>query len=123
MKFFHRKTIGDIVAMGKNTFLSMGGIPLDGRVNCVISNTMPPIEGVEQFRSFEEIIKKYKEFWIIGGAQLYNHALESGFVEYALITHLHHSYGADTFLRKFALEKFSSKVLFEGDGYSVIEYL
>jgi dihydrofolate reductase len=115
--------MGSVVVMGRNTFLSIGGIPLDGRINCVISGRGVLATGVEKFTSLEEVMKKYDDFWIIGGAELYNCALERELVDYALITRIRQGYGADTFFSKSALERFSSRVLYENSEYSIVEYL
>ncbi|MDR2723764.1 MAG: dihydrofolate reductase, partial [Holosporaceae bacterium] len=93
-RFFHKKTINSVVVMGKNTFFALGS-PLKGRENCIISRTMESVLGVCIFRSFGEIISKCNDFWIIGGAELYNYALKNNMVHYALITQVNEDYKAD----------------------------
>ncbi|MDR1982588.1 MAG: dihydrofolate reductase [Holosporaceae bacterium] len=124
MDFFRQKTENSVVVMGKNTFFSIPNRPLKNRTNCVISTTLTPIDGVRIFKSFEDFMAEYNDdFWIIGGAHLYNHALEANLVNYALITQTHRDYHTDKFINASYLERFSKKIIFCGNEYSIIEYL
>ena len=86
---FKRITMGHVVVMGRTTFASIGR-PLPGRVNIVLSSQPPP-DNRNQFWNFSEtaifwaksredalfladiisLSKEKKEFFVIGGQQLY----------------------------------------------------
>ena len=123
LAFFRQQTLGGIVIMGRGTWLSIPGHFLDGRTNCVISHTLDFAENVEIFRSLEAALEKYENAWIIGGAQLYNYALQNGFVDRALITHVKKDYNADKFISKKYFDSFRKNVIFSSDKYDVIECL
>ncbi|UQT02724.1 dihydrofolate reductase [Serratia phage vB_SmaM-Sureiya] len=42
MQWFRKQTLGKIIVMGRSTFESIGGKPLPGRINIVISRTLDP---------------------------------------------------------------------------------
>jgi dihydrofolate reductase len=120
--------------MGKNTFLETEEMPLKERMHCVISSELSLKHNggdlsakfqpnVQIFRTLPEVCAKHGDFWLIGGAKLYNYALEKNLVDYALITQVHQRHNADTFLTYFHLEKFSRKILEKNDRYSVSEFL
>jgi dihydrofolate reductase len=119
--------------MGKNTFLETEEMPLKGRINCVISSELSLKHNngdfiakfqpnVQIFETIQDVCAKYNDFWLIGGAKLYNYALKENLVNYALITQAHQRYNADSFLNYFYLEKFSKKILERNWHYSVSEY-
>jgi dihydrofolate reductase len=122
LRFFREKTVGSVTVMGRKTFFSIPNRPLKDRVNCVVSKTFEPTSGVRIFRSLEDVTAEYEDFWIIGGAALYNYALEKNMIDYALITRLHENRGADKFISGLYPEKFTSKTLFQGERYSIVEY-
>jgi dihydrofolate reductase len=86
---FKRITMGHVIVMGRNTYLSIGR-PLPGRVNVVLSSK-PPADSRNQFWSLGEtsllwatsredalflsdvvsMAMDKKEFFVIGGQQLY----------------------------------------------------
>ncbi|MBQ3564707.1 MAG: dihydrofolate reductase [Alphaproteobacteria bacterium] len=120
-KFFREKTLNSIVIMGRKTFESIPNAPLKNRKNCVI--TKKNIQNdVECFRTLEEAVQKYPSCWIIGGAQLYNYALEKNVVQYMLITHVNAEYNPDIFLNRNHLSKFSKTILKKADNYTICEY-
>ncbi|MDR2781717.1 MAG: dihydrofolate reductase [Holosporaceae bacterium] len=122
LRFFREKTVGGVVVMGRITFFSIEKRPLNDRINCLVSTTLTSIDGARVFKSFENIVDEYKDFWIIGGAQLYNYALRNKFVDYALITCIHKDYNTDKFLCKRYLDKFSTRSLHYDKKYSLIEF-
>jgi dihydrofolate reductase len=122
LRFFREKTINGVVAMGKNTFFSIPNYPLKDRINCVISKTSGPLAGAEVFQSPKSVAEKYNDFWIIGGARLYNYALENDLVDYAIITRIRRDFDADRFICPLFLEKFTKNDIFSSDEYSIIEY-
>ncbi len=86
MKFFRASTTGHVVVMGYNTWLSLGEKPLPNRTNIVLYDE--EIEGVITSNDMKKVIEEYKEedIYIIGGAFVYNQALEMDIVDEILIT-------------------------------------
>ena len=88
LKYFKRVTTGHPVIMGyNNTWLSLGGRPLPGRRNIVVSrsHTAAPDCGAEFLPSLEaavaaaggapDVSDASKEVFVIGGGQLYRAAM------------------------------------------------
>lgn len=72
---FKRLTMGHVMIMGKNTYLSIGK-PLPGRTTWVLSTSMEPSPGITIFESLDEILAKARKldqerFFIVGGGTLY----------------------------------------------------
>ena len=87
MNFFRKSTMGSIVVMGYNTWLSLGEKSLPNRKNIVLTDV--PLETVETSTSLEQTIWKYEEendIYIIGGAYVYNYALANNLINEILIT-------------------------------------
>lgn len=86
MKFFRESTTGHVVVMGYNTWLSLGEKPLPNRTNIVLYDE--EIEGVITSNDIRKVIEEYKDedIYIIGGAFVYNQALEMDIVDEILIT-------------------------------------
>ena len=122
LKFFREKTINHTVVMGRNTMLSIPNGFLDHRENCVISKTLAYEKNCRIFRSINEFLNLYDDFWIIGGSKVYNDFLKLGHVDYALVTFVKHDYNADIFLDNSYLEKFSKKIMFDSAKYKILEY-
>ncbi|RZL54772.1 MAG: dihydrofolate reductase, partial [Pedobacter sp.] len=78
LKHFKEITTGHPIIMGRKTYDSIGR-PLPNRRNIVITRTTNlSIENVEVVNTLEEAIslcKDEKEIFIIGGAEIYKHAL------------------------------------------------
>lgn len=79
MKFFKNLTMGHTVIMGRKTYESMGK-PLPGRKNIVISRKKNfSADGCIVLGSLEEAFTLFadeKEVFIIGGAEIYQAALQ-----------------------------------------------
>lgn len=86
MKFFRESTTGHVVVMGYNTWLSLGEKPLPNRTNIVLYDE--EIEGIITSNDMRKVIEEYKDedVYIIGGAFVYNQALEMDIVDEILIT-------------------------------------
>jgi dihydrofolate reductase len=72
LRWFKKRTMGGVVAMGRKTFESLGK-PLPGRRNVVISRNHS-FPGVETFASVGEFLAtdfRPEEVWIIGGGEIY----------------------------------------------------
>ena len=81
MKFFKQTTWAMPVIMGRKTFESLSGKPLNGRLNIVVTRQLDwQAEGVQKATSLEDALRiasenDYKESYIIGGGELYATAL------------------------------------------------
>ena len=100
---FRKMTTGNVVVMGRNTFLSMPNQkPLPNRVNIVLSadRSFCP-DGVILARSLEELLEILKAYdservFIIGGAAIY--ALLLPYCDKLYITRFYKTKKADRFL-------------------------
>lgn len=115
--FFQKLTRNSIVIMGRNTFFSHKNFPLKDRINCVITKT--DIPDAICFPTLEEAIENYPDAWIIGGAQLYNYALQKDLIAEAIITQVNQEYDADTFLDTKYLESFNRKLMIKKENYCI----
>ncbi len=105
MKFFRETTTGHIVVMGRKNYDSIPERfrPLPNRENAVLTrNTDFTAEGCIVFHSLQDCLDHYKNesdttVFIIGGGQIYKEALELGVIEEMYVTHVNHTFGADTF--------------------------
>lgn len=97
---FKSITMGKPIIMGRKTFNSIGK-PLPGRLNIVLSRSLSFIDGVHVLDSLEKAIEYtagHHEIMIIGGAELFNDAIDKANSLY--ITHIHHQFAADVFFPK-----------------------
>ena len=78
LKRFKELTTGHTIIMGSNTFRSLPKGALPNRRNIVLSRKESNFPGAEHFTSLEEALNNCadeKVVYIIGGEQLYRHAL------------------------------------------------
>jgi dihydrofolate reductase len=74
MKRVKRLTMGTTLIMGRVTWESLGGKPLPGRRNLVVTRTDLP--GVECFRDVTAALAASEtKVWFFGGARIYEEAL------------------------------------------------
>ena len=77
LRRFRRMTLGSTVIMGRRTWESLGGRPLGGRRNIVLSHRaldLPP--GAELAASLDEALARAQgDCWVIGGASVYAEAM------------------------------------------------
>lgn len=106
LKHFKDITSGHTIIMGRKTYDSIGR-PLPNRRNIVITrNTGLELPGTEITNSLDEALalcKGTEEVFIIGGAELYNHALAA--TNRIYLTRVHQTYEADTFFPEIDLEE------------------
>lgn len=124
MKFFRESTTGHVVVMGYNTWLSLGEKPLPNRTNIVLYDE--EIEGVITSNDMRKVIEEYKDedVYIIGGAFVYNQALEMDIVDEILITEVATIVkDADTKVNLELMKDFRDEVILEyfisKEGYDV----
>lgn len=84
MRHFRELTTGSTVIMGRKTYDSIGK-PLPNRTNIVVTRQDVSIEGVVVVHSIEEAYEKADsdKICIIGGAQIYELALDTADTIYA----------------------------------------
>lgn len=104
LKYFKQATMGKPIVMGRKTFESIGK-PLPGRRNIVISRDPSYLaEGVDVVTSLEDaislgenicLVNGQEEVMVIGGAQIYELALEKA--DRLYITHVDANVEGDAF--------------------------
>lgn len=98
LKHFKSLTTGKPVVMGRKTWESLGR-PLPNRLNIVVTH-QPDFcaKGAEVYLSLEAALQRANEWatrqqqhevMLIGGAQLYKHAMDEGLVDNLYITRVH----------------------------------
>jgi dihydrofolate reductase len=120
MQFFKETTKGHVVIMGRKNYDSIPAKfrPLPGRSNVVLSrqaNFEAP--GCTVYDSLATCLQNLKlqegqKAFIIGGAQIYQLALESGLVKEIFLTHIEKVYDADTFFPDFTADAYQKSLLF-----------
>lgn len=120
MRFFKETTKGHVVIMGRKNYDSIPEKyrPLAGRTNVVLSRK-PNFEAPDclVFDSFENCVASLElapdqKAFIIGGAEIYKLALESGLVHEMYLTHIDKTYGADTFFPDFNEQIYRKTLIF-----------
>lgn len=106
MAFFKKITSGNIVVLGRKTYISIGK-PLTNRINVLISesilktlDTSKPLSDYENdivvINSFEDMLNPYfnceKDIFIIGGRSIYRQSLEKSIPEKLLISRIDDEY-------------------------------
>ncbi|MEO9275721.1 type 3 dihydrofolate reductase [Marinomonas sp. 5E14-1] len=104
LKYFKQATMGKPIIMGRKTFESIGK-PLPGRRNIVISRgSSYQAEGIDVVTSLEDaislgedicLVNGQEEVMVIGGAQIYELALEKA--DRLYITHVDANVEGDAF--------------------------
>jgi dihydrofolate reductase len=104
LRRFKSLTLEHTVVMGRKTFdsiLNALGRPLDQRVNIVLSKnqTVSNEPDLIWANSLETALQRAEteKVFLIGGASIYQEALERGLVDKLFITRVHASFEADTF--------------------------
>jgi dihydrofolate reductase len=97
LKYFKENTVGKTVIMGRKTFASIGKA-LPNRQNIVLSKEQKQIDEVEVASTLGEALQRANptnEIMIIGGASIYEQALNLATTIY--LTVIHHQFEADVF--------------------------
>lgn len=110
LKRFKKLTTGNVIVMGKRTFLSLPKGALPNRENIVIT-TKPNKQaaGCTMASSIEDAIEKMsfeKENFIIGGGMVYKQFLP--LVNKLYVTKVHASFEADTFFPEINFEEWET---------------
>lgn len=119
LKWFKKLTTGNVIIMGRKTWESIGK-PLPNRESIVVSRT--DIPGIRTVRSLSEINPNAdsRDYFIIGGAQLFRNALPLCSDLY--LTLVKREVAGDVFLDAFE-EKFSlSETIQDTPEFSILHY-
>lgn len=102
LKLFKRITSGNIIAMGRKTYESIGR-PLPNRENFIISRSAQPVEGCRVFSSANECIEAARDYdkklFFIGGGQIYSEVIN--LVDEMHLSMVKRSYEGDTYFPEF----------------------
>lgn len=100
LKFFKNKTLGHTMIMGRKTFESIGK-PLPGRKTIVVTQQENyDAKGCETAGSFKDALKLAKddgEVFVVGGAEIYNQAMNHYYTKTLYITRIFADFDGDTF--------------------------
>ncbi|WOC39582.1 dihydrofolate reductase [Polaribacter sp. HL-MS24] len=127
LKRFKKVTTGHFILMGRNTFDSIGKA-LPNRTSVIITrNEHYQQEGCLIAGSIEEAIrfaKDEQEVFIIGGAQVYQQAMERNLVDQLDITLVHEEFEADVFFPEIdqTIWKEVSREDFKADHKNAYDY-
>lgn len=97
LRFFKEKTNGNIVIMGRKTWVGIGH-SLPNRVNIILSRIEKEIPGCLTFSSIKEVLsylqeKQKIEVYVIGGKEIFEQFLP--YCQTIYRTVIHHSYSGD----------------------------
>lgn len=124
LKNFKNFTAGNTIVMGHKTFLSIGR-PLPNRNNVVISALLPPTQGIDVCKSFEEGIEKArsygKEIFISGGASVYARALP--IADKLYLSYVKEDYDGDVFFPEFDLSKWEVVERIDFPDFELVKYV
>jgi len=131
LKYFKRTTMGKSIIMGRKTYESIGR-PLPGRTNIIVTRSRDyEVENARVVDCLTDAIELAEtisfidgseEAFIIGGAELYKHALP--FVDRMHLTMVHSEVDGDTYFPDFDVEEWEevSKEHFDADESNPYDY-
>ena len=127
MKHFKSYTMGKVVIMGRQTFMSMGNKPLPGR-KCIVVSTHDLHGMAIRAKSVSEALSIdhcYPEIVVIGGTSIYSQTI--GLANKLVITHIDAEFQADAFFPKIdpSIWKVDTEVQCNNEqfGYRFTEYI
>ncbi len=102
LKHFKALTLNHSIVMGRKTFQSLPKGALPKRRNIVLSKnknfTAPNIDIISSIDELFNICNEQEKIFVIGGGMIYNLFLPKA--THLHLTHIHHSFSADTFFPK-----------------------
>jgi dihydrofolate reductase len=121
-KWVKQCTKGQVIAMGRKTFESMGR-PLPLRENIVISRSAEAIEGCRVLPSLDalEQYETDQEIWIFGGAQIYAAAMDR--VQELYLTVVKGNFEGDAFFPPFEDQFGQPKVLRDEAEFRILKFV
>jgi dihydrofolate reductase len=99
MQFFRMMTYGKTVYMGRKTYESLGK-PLEGRINCVLSTKDLNRKGITLYKDKDKFLTRImndEEGFVIGGAEIYNLALDAGVIKNVYVSIIDNHNECDAF--------------------------
>lgn len=125
LRWFRKATFGHVVVMGRKTFDSLGRRPLPGRVNLVVSRSMPETPGVEVVSHLDALfehpqVRAATAVWVIGGAAIYEACL--GRCQELYVTVLDREVEGDTRFPEFEMDFPLQEEVGRGNGYRILRY-
>lgn len=135
MEYFKKVTTGNIVVMGRKTYISIGK-PLKNRINVLVSEsileTFNPEKNLDCYmndivvvKSFETILNGYfdtREMYIIGGGSIYAQALEQNIPDRILLSKIDGEYEGDQYMPEIPKEYTFKQCFKISDRVNVWEY-
>ncbi len=126
---FKATTKGFPVIMGRRTFESMNRKPLPKRVNIVLSGTLEQPADKSYFvaRTLEQALHLcerdgFEQAFIIGGARVYQEALDKGLVDEMILSELDDAYDGDTHFPKWDRNEWVEARREARDGFAIVTY-
>jgi len=124
LKLFKETTSGNIIAMGRKTYESIGR-PLPNRENFVISRSSTSIEGCRVFKSVSDCIEAAKEYdkklFFIGGGQIYSEVIDV--VDELHLSFIKEEFDGDTVFPEIDFDKWKEIETKDFDGFTYIKYI
>jgi dihydrofolate reductase len=121
-KWVKQCTKGQVIAMGRKTFESMGR-PLPLRENIVISRSAEVIEGCRVLPSLDALEEYHtdREIWIFGGAQIYAAAMDR--VHELYLTVVKGTFEGDAFFPPFEDQFELAEIVREEPDFRILKYI
>ena len=123
MAHFKKLTSGWPCIMGRKTWVSLPKHPLPGRLNIVISKSLPSASGAVVLPSLQEAVRhcaEYEKIFICGGASIYSEAL--AIADRIELTVLHKQYEGDVFFPEINPSCWIKTDTADFDGFSFVSY-
>lgn len=135
MDFFKKVTTGNLVVLGRKTYISIGQ-PLKNRINVIVSEsilkTLDVNKNIKDYmsdvivvNSFEDIKNdyfKHQNIFIIGGRSIYRQALEQNLPDKILISRIDEEFEGNEFMPEIPKNYSVVQVMKISDRVSVWEY-
>jgi dihydrofolate reductase len=126
LKQFKALTMGHPLVMGRTTYESIGR-PLPGRTSIVLTRDPSwSADGVEVAHDLPAALARAAalddEVFLIGGAQVYAEAIESGVVDRMVVTHVDLSPEGDAWFPAVDWDAWRETARDAFDGYDVVTY-
>jgi len=141
LALFKKRTMGQIVVMGRKTWEGLPKRPLVGRINVIISSNFIEVPNTHSLRpnpmriynSLKQAVKdvgSHRRPWpknwypqpdifIIGGGQLYRSAMK--IADRIIVSKIHGKFEGDTYFPKIGW-RWRKKNVEHHDGFDVVEY-
>ena len=123
-KHFKRTTMGGVIAMGRRTWESLGGRPLPGRENVVLTSRGGVFNGAKTAGSLEELAELYRSdprtVWICGGAEIYRQSLPM--CSEIVLSRVKMSPKGDVFFPDISADFEPAEKILEAEDFDVIIY-